>query len=125
MSNATPEGMTRVRLKAVVACSFQRSEATNLALFQQEDFYPGDLRTGEAFLLVSKMNNQVVFVMRNPREVEAGKKVLDTRRLRLDRGTWNPHMLQNYANEVGLHLVGFKRFEQIYDEWREAKRAKR
>ena len=34
-------------------------------------------------------------------------------------------MLQNYANEIGLHLVGIKTFEQIHDEWVANKRKKR
>ena len=125
---SVPEGLTRVRLTAVVECSFQRSEATNLAIFQKASYYPGDLKRGEAFLLVSRMGNQVVFVLRNPAEVEVGKvirKVLDTRRLRLSGGTWSPYMLQNYAHEAGLHLVGIKRFEQVHDDRQERKRAHR
>ena len=32
----------------------------------------------------------------------------------LGGGTWNPHMLQNYANEVGIVLEGIPRFEKYY-----------
>lgn len=118
---------TKLRLKAVVACSFQRSEASNLRLFREASHYPGDLQKGEVFLFLSRMGNQVIFVFQDP-VVNFGegtpRRVLDSRRLRIEGGTWNPYMLQNYANQVGLHLVGIKRFEQIHDELRAAKRKK-
>jgi len=115
--------MTRLRLKAVIQCSFVRSEASNLALFRKEGHYPGDLRKGEAFLFIAKGMNQVVFIFKTFK-VE-GRTVVDSRRLRLDGGTWNPMMLQNYANAVGINLAGVKRFEQIHDEMRLARRAKK
>jgi len=91
--------------------------------------YPGDLKKGEAFLFLARGGNQVVFVFRDPTiEFEGqrvARRVIDSRRLRLDGGTWNPYMLQNYANEIGLHLVGIKRFEQVHDEMMAAKRKKR
>lgn len=125
MTQANP---TRLRLKGVIMCSFQRSEVTNLDLYRQEPHYPGDLKKGEAFLLVSKMGNQVVFIFRDPvfsfGVGFAARRVTDSRRLRLDGGTWSPYMLQNYANEVGLHLVGLKRFETIHDEMLARKREK-
>lgn len=120
--------LTQLRLKGVIQCSFSRSEATNLALFRQEPHYPGDLKTGEAFLFLAKTGNQVIFVFRDPEVLFADQKVvrrvIDSRRLRLDGGTWSPYMLQNYANLVGIHLVGIKRFEQVHDEMVLAKRAK-
>ncbi len=120
---------TRLRLKGVIQCSFQRSEATNLTLFRQESHYPGDLKAGEAFLFLAKTGNQVVFVFRDPTVEFNGqvtaRRVIDSRRLRLDGGTWSPYMLQNYAEMVGLHLVGIKRFEQVHDEMQAAKRAKK
>jgi hypothetical protein len=123
------DGLTKLRLKAVIQCSFQRSEATNLFQFRKQSHYPGDLNAGEAFLFLSKQGNQLIFVFRSPVSFDApsGKswEVIDSRRLRLTGGTWSPYMLQNYANEVGLHLVGIKRFEQVHDEMQRAKRAKK
>jgi len=52
------------------------------------------------------------------------RRVVDSRRLRISGGAWSPLMLQNYANAVGLNLVGIKRFEQLYDESRAAKKGK-
>lgn len=119
--------MVRLRLKGVVQCSFVRSEATNLALYRQMGHFPGDLRAGEAFLFVSKTNDQVLFLFADHQVDFDGvpRKVIDSRRLRLGTGTWNPHMLQNYANMVGIQLVGIKRFEQIHKEWKEKKRTGR
>jgi len=122
------KGKTRLRLKAVVRCSFSRSEATNLVLFSKEGHYPGDLEEGEAFLFLSKGGDQVIFIFRSPIFFEGRKgdlKVIDSRRLRIPGGTWSPYMLQNYAEEIGLHLIGVKRFEQVHDEMMAAKRAKR
>ena len=117
-----------LRLKGVVRCSFQRSEITNLYWYQGDPSYPGDLEPGEAFLFLSKMGNQVIFMFHEPVSYEQGgriRRVTDSRRLRLDSGTWSPYMLQDYAEAVGLHLVGIKRFEQVHDEAREAKANKR
>ena len=119
---------TRLRLKGVIACSFSRSEATNLNLYRTTPSFPGDLKKGEAFLFISKTGNQIIFVFHAVElEEENGKmrEVIDSRRLRLPHGaTWHPYMLQNYAESVGLHLVGIKRFEEIYKERLEAKRKK-
>ncbi len=120
--------LTQLRLKGVVECSFARSEVSNLNLFRKLDHFPGELGKGEAFLFISKGGNQVIFVFRDPIDfVEKGKvrSVTDSRRLRLDGGSWSPYMLQNYAEAVGLHLAGIKRFEQVHAEMAAAKRAKR
>jgi hypothetical protein len=100
---------------------------TNLDLFKQEGHYPGPLKAGETFLFISKTGNQVVFIFRDP-EVDfngVSRRVVDSRRLRLGSGTWNPYMLQNYANSVGIKLEGIKSFEQIHEERKAAKRAAR
>lgn len=115
-----------LRLKGVVQCSFARNEATNLNFYRQMPHYPGDLKAGEAFLFLAKGGNQVVFLFADF-SVDFGgvvRQVIDSRKLRLTTGTWSPYMLQNYANMVGLELVGLKRFEQIHAAWREAKRKK-
>jgi hypothetical protein len=120
--------LTQLHLKAVIRCSFQRSEVTNLDLFRQEGHFPGELLNGEAFLLLAKGGNQLIFIFRSPVNYEsptgASWEVIDSRKLRLTGGTWSPYMLQDYANEVGLNLVGIKRFEQVHDEMQAAKRGK-
>lgn len=106
----------KLRLKGVVACDFSRSEATNLNLYRREAHFPGELQPGEAFLFVARSGNQVLFLFSGQQVDFAGvlRQVTDSRRLRLGKGSWSPYMLQNYANSVGLELVGIKRFEQIY-----------
>ena len=114
---------TRLRLKGIVVCSFQRSEATNLDLYKKEGHFPGDLKKGEAYLVISKGLNQIIFVF--PPVVldeQDDRSALDSRRLRLDGGTWHPYMLQNYAESLGIHLVGIKSFEKILEDQRDKKR---
>ena len=53
------------------------------------------------------------------------QQILDSRRLRLDGGSWSPYMLQSYAEAMGIHQVGIKRFEQIHDEMKAKKQAAR
>jgi len=120
--------LTQLRLKAVIQCSFTRSEATNLELFRRASHFPGELAAEEAFLFLAKTGNQVIFIFRAPVLRLEGqtkvRRVVDSRRLRISGGAWSPLMLQNYANAVGLNLVGIKRFEQLYDESRAAKKGK-
>lgn len=118
--------LTKLRLRGIITCSFTRSEATNLALYQADPGYPGDLRTGEAFLFIAKGLDQVAFVFRPVTvtgEGEIKRTVFDSRRLRLDGGTWHPYMLQTYAEAVGLQLEGVRKLDQILDSQRRAKRA--
>jgi hypothetical protein len=116
---------TKLRLKGIVLCSFCRSEATNLDLYRQEPHYPGDLGSGECFLFLSRGLDQVIFVFKEAAVMtneDAIHTVLDSRRLRLLGGTWHPYMLQDYAKQVGLHLIGIKGFSQIFEERRAEKR---
>lgn len=136
MTTAAQKNLENLRLKGVATVSFIRSEATNLELYKKQPHYPGDLKDGEAFLFLSKSGNQLVFLFRPPilfekkdentGEVIKTLQVVDSRRWRLPSGsTWHPYMLQNYANEVGIHLVGIKRFETIYAEMLQKKKEKR
>ncbi len=122
--------MQRIRLKAIkFDVDFRKSELTNYDSFRRSKLWPGELGTNEAFLFVSRGGNQLVWVL-NVSSVEAthadkrgylDRRMIDSRRWRIEGGTsWNPMMLQNYANEVGLELIGFKRFETVYEERRAA-----
>lgn len=116
---------TALRLRGIITCSFTRSEATNLAIYKEEPGYPGDLRAGEAFLFIAKGLDQVAFVFRPVTVTGEGdikRTVFDSRRLRLDGGTWHPYMIQNYAKAVGLQLEGLRTLEQILADQRRAKR---
>jgi hypothetical protein len=119
--------MVDLRLKGVVQCSFVRSEATNLRLYRQGKHFPGELESGEAYLFVAKGNDQVLFLFADSHVDFSGvsRRVIDSRKLRLGGGSWNPYMLQNYANSVGLNLVGIKRFEQVLADQAKMKRGRR
>ena len=106
----------RLRLKAIrFDVDFRKSELTNLREFEKSPSYPGALNKGETFLFVSKSGNQLIWIL-NEDIVISGTNLeysmLDSRRWRIDgSGTWNSLMLQDYANAVGIELIGFKRFE--------------
>ena len=87
------------------------------------------MKGNDAVCFVSSMGNQVLFVYKrikvgivlNHRTGKTRARELGSSfRLRLNAGTFNPEMLQNYADEVGLELVGIKRFEERYERYLEA-----
>ena len=124
----------RLKLKAICFdIDFRCSERTNYDKFRASGKFPGVLRTGEVFLFLSRGGDQLVWLI-NAGESQlnlAGKKariyeVTDSRKWRISRGgTWNPMMLANYAEEVGIELIGIKKFEVLYNEHREARLAER
>lgn len=102
-------------LRAVVEGDFRKNEATLYNEYLKKNPAPfGD----SVILFISLSRNQMVFVHGFEALADKSKhgirRVLWSERLRLDRGTWNPLMLVNYAERVGLHLVGLKRFENFY-----------
>jgi len=118
----------KLRLKGIIMCSFQRSEATNLKIYRKSPEYPGDLQEGEVFLFVSRGLNQVIFVFRDKEGITKDGweyDILDSRRLRLAGATWHPYMLQEYARQVGLSLIGIRSFGEILEERRQEQREQR
>lgn len=116
----------RVQLRLVQVTSFRRSEKTSFEALPAEE--RDAMRPSEAICFVSKSGNQVVFVYRPtsvPLNGSGPVDVLPSSRLRLGRGRWNRYMLQNYANEVGLELVGLPRFEKILEAEEAARRKKK
>ncbi len=122
--------MMRVRLKAIkFDVDFRKTELTNYDTFSRSRSFPGQLSANEVYLFISKSGNQLVWIL-NMSEVDAprpnkrgrtNRRMIDSRKWRIEGGTsWSPMMLQNYAQDVGLDLVGFKRFEDLYDERRAA-----
>lgn len=108
--------LQKVRLKGIRTVSFRQSELTNYDWLRKKRKFATDLKPNEVYLLVSKMGNQLVWIL-NDAQVKVGengdaKRMLDTRRWRLDSRTpFNPLMIQNYANEVGIELVGIKKLQ--------------
>ncbi len=107
-----------ITLAEINEAHFGRSEATMF------DSLPKKTRDGiqenTAVCFISRTGNQLCFVWRNKVVYRPdGSTVvpaLMSAKLRLRTGTWSPDMLANYASEVGLNLVGIKRFEQHYKE---------
>lgn len=112
--------LERYRLKAIkFNCDFRSSELSNYQLLLKKKHFDGPPGKNEVYLMVSKSGNQLIWIL-NLAEVESAsgvtRTVIDSRRWRLDGGSWSPQMLENYANAVGISLVGFKRLEDAYLE---------
>lgn len=116
----------RMRLKAIIPnTDFRRNEATIIFDYMKSRSYAGDLKAGECYLFLSKTGNQLLWFFNNVVEIDAYAErvfdVVDSRKWRVTGGTWHPFMLANYAAEVGIELIGIKRFEEIMDEQRRRK----
>ena len=110
--------MAKVRLKAVCFdVDFRYNEFGIYEGFRKSKSFPGDLGKNEVFLFVSRTGNQLLWVLNltSLDAVGSQQSMIDTRRWRLSGSYWNPMMLANYAADVGLDLVGIKRFEELYD----------
>ena len=46
------------------------------------------------------------------------RKVYDSRRWRIQGGSWHPTMLADYAHDAGIDLVGFRSLKQQFDDRR-------
>lgn len=105
-------------LKAIMFdVDFRKNELTNWLEMQKE--HPLVLGKDQTVCFVSSSMRQIVFILAC--KVVQTKKLdevplIESLRLRLGAGQWDPYMLQNYANELGIELVGIKRFEQILQE---------
>lgn len=115
--------MKRVQIKRIFSADFRKSPRT---LFDEvrksRKLWCGTLGTDETYLFVSHTGNQLIFVL-GDHEVESQpgtrfatkRRLLDYRGWRIEGGTFNPKMLENYANNVGLTL-GRKTFEDYWSE---------
>ena len=119
--------LTKVKLKGIrVDVDFRFSELTNYQEYTHQKNYPGELKSGEAFLFISRSLKQLVWVL-GCHDLQTGnvrgkssRFLIDTRRWRIEGGEWNPYMLQNYAHMAGIQLFGrngkpLKKFEEIFN----------
>lgn len=110
-----------MRLRRVFTADFRKTEATLLAEAQAE---VENLRLGrdDCILFISHNGKIMRFVfgflehdmVNASGKVVAGKqtKVLPSKTYRItEGGTFNPHMLANYAQELGLELAHLKKFD--------------
>lgn len=117
-----------MRLKHIAEVSFRTSESTNFDTFIKS-LQGETISASEVVLFVAKGGDQLVFVSPRTSIAKNGDgdtvEVLASRRLRIRHGRWNPLMLANYASDVGIELVGLKRFEEFYKDLVETRRADR
>ena len=109
-----------MKLKLIVTVNFQRTEAENFkaAMKKHPDLVLGP---DDVVCMISMARDQIVF-MHRLKEIDVSQygrrrgtaNMYHSERLRIDRSTFAPAMLQNYANDAGITLDGFRRFEDIY-----------
>lgn len=123
MSNGdSPNGHLpqRLRLKFIYRADFRKSEATLLEEAIKEIKHL-ELGPHDCILLLSGNGKIMKFVfgfLEHEAVSKAGiamnkiTKVLPSRTYRIcDHGTWNPHMLANYAAEIGIELTHLKKLQ--------------
>ena len=118
----TKVGVRNVVLRQIETVDFRKNERTCWREFiaKHRNFV---LRPDESLLLLSKSLNQLCFVYGTTKldDVPGGLEILASVKFRISGGTWNPLRLKEYANEVGLELVGLKSFTQHYEASRLAR----
>lgn len=109
--------MRDLRLKLIAHADFRKSEETNFLELEKSGKMP-KLKKGEGVLFISMKQNQIVFVEKiDEFEMETSRgrvvtaRVCASQRFRIHGTTWNPLMLQNYAERAGFKIPGIKRFE--------------
>lgn len=113
--------MQKIRLRAIrYGCDFRRNEWTLYQDFRADKArYPGELKPGEAFLFVSCTQDQLIWFLHADELERDGKtplRFIDSRRWRLQGTTWNPALLGNYAQAVGIELKGIRLFQDAFNE---------
>lgn len=114
-----------MKLKLMATVNFQRSEADNFQAVMKKHPHV-DLGPSDVVLMISMDKSQMVFMYRKQAidVSEYGKRrgaadVYHSERIRLTRSTWDWRMLQNYAEQVGIALDGFRRFEEMFPKLRD------
>lgn len=105
--------MRQLRLRAVRTVDFRYSEVHNIhAVLYAEKITL--TKPDDVVLFRSKTGNQLVFVYQIDTVItpnRGAQRVYHTEKLRLEKDSWNPLMLQEYANQVGIVLAGVKSFK--------------
>lgn len=119
MSTET-NGHTKITLRFVGTADFRHNDSSQLD--EVIKAVGKNLRPSECGILVSKGGKILRFVfgmvehemVNSAGRPTAGRvtKVVPSRTYRIvDGGTFNPYMLQNYANDLGIELAHLKRLE--------------
>ena len=118
--------MRDLRLKLIAHVDFRKAPETNWNELKKDKKIP-PLKKGEGILLISKTGNLMQFVTPtvefdtvNTADREVRVTIQASERFKIRGGTWSPLMLANYAEQVGYRIVGIKRFEWYFKEYRDA-----
>ena len=109
--------MDKLRLKYVTEADFRYGPWTLWKMWEAHRKQKRwlQLKAGEVALFVSKRGAQLLFFSATS-ELSDGRVVLDTHRLQLQGGTWNPLRIKEYAEKIGIDLQGLQGFEEHYKE---------
>lgn len=116
--------MKKVKLKGVKqGVDFRQSDLTNYDQFKRSRSFPGELGSNEVYLFISRSENQIVWIYNvstmepfTTRKATQSKRIIDSRRWRIEGASrWNFYMLAEYANMVGLHLIGIPTLREYFE----------
>lgn len=114
-------GHTQLKLKFVGQADFRHTDAWQLDWMITE--LGGKLKQGECGILISKLGKVLRFIFPAVEHdmVTTGGRIVEGKKTRVvpsktyrivAGGIFNPYMLQNYANDLGIELAHLKRLEQ-------------
>lgn len=114
-------GLKAVRIKSIFYADFRKSARTLYdELRKDKTHWRGECGRDETYVFVSSTGNQLLFVLgecevinREGTRYESRQRLLDYRCWRMERSSFHPLMLENYANQVGLSF-GRKTLEEWY-----------
>ncbi len=108
----------RIRLKYIMQdVDFRRNELTIYEAHRRSRDFPGDPKLGEAGLYISKAGTQLLWVLHYEAEAQifnTSRRRIESLKMRISGGHWNPLLLANYASDVGIELEGIRRFEEAF-----------
>lgn len=115
----------RLRLKQIEQqVDFRCNDLTIFERWKGKDAFKVP-RQGETVLFVSKGGDQILWIIGYDAKVMVGKverRRIETIRFRLSGGKWNPLLLADDAERVGIELEGIKKFKEAFGDQQERKR---
>lgn len=116
----------KMRLRLVLTADFRKNEATLLAECQKQ-IRDLELRRGDCILLLSTHHTILKFVWGAYEldkaftdggiERDRGMRIVASKTYRIvDGGKFNPYMLKNYAEDLGIDLAFLRRFEEHFKD---------
>jgi hypothetical protein len=133
--------MEKMTFKGLEFVGFNKSEQTNY--YEKFEKKGRKLKAGEVICLVAKQRNQLVFIprptpiaeiadaihdkkakelylarmatniKRRKGKIKHHDAILDSRRLRLTDGQWDPLFIAAYAQQKGIELVGLEKLARL------------